>query len=111
MGQYRFLQDEARLEGVVFLLYFIPGTPKDILVYVCGLSSLPLGRFLFLSTLARIPSVVTSTWAGASFASNNLWLTVGIFLCTGLLGLGGIWFQRRYLAKKNRGKAAPGGEG
>ncbi len=111
LGQYRFLQDEARLEGVVFLLYFIPGTPKDILVYVCGLSSLPLGRFLFLSTLARIPSVITSTWAGASFASNNLWLTVGIFLCTGLLGLGGIWFQRRYLAKKNRGKAAPGGEG
>ena len=76
-----------------------------------GLSPLPLGRFLLLSTLARIPSVVTSTWAGASFASNNLWLTVGIFLCTGLLGLGGIWFQRRYLAKKNRGKAAPGGEG
>lgn len=101
LAQYRFLQDEARLEGIVFLLYLIPGTPKDILVYVCGLSPLPLGRFLFLSTLARIPSVVTSTWAGASFAGNDLWLTAGIFLCTGLLGLGGIWFQSRYLAKKN----------
>lgn len=102
LREYRFLQDEARLEGIVFLLYFIPGTPKDILVYVCGLSPLPLGQFLLLSTLARIPSVVTSTWAGASFAENNLWLTVGIFLCTGLLGLGGIWFQRQYLAKKNQ---------
>ena len=104
LREYRFLQDEARLEGIVFLLYFIPGTPKDILVYVCGLSPLPLGRFLLLSTLARIPSVVTSTWAGASFAGNDLWLTAGIFFCTGLLGLGGIWFQQRYLAKKNRGK-------
>ena len=102
LQEYQFLQDEARLEGIVFLLYFIPGTPKDILVYVCGLSPLPLGRFLLLSTLARIPSVVTSTWAGASFAGNNLWLTAGIFLCTGLLGLGGIWFQKRYLAKKNQ---------
>lgn len=102
LKEYRFLQDEARLEGIVFLLYLIPGTPKDILVYVCGLSPLPLGRFLLLSTLARVPSVVTSTWAGASFAGNDLWLTAGIFLCTGLLGLGGIWFQRWYLARKNR---------
>lgn len=104
LAQYRFLQDETRLEGLVFLLYFIPGTPKDILVYVCALSPLPLGRFLFLSTLARIPSVVTSTWAGASFAENDLWLTLAIFLCTGLLGMGGIWFQKRFLAKKNRGE-------
>ena len=102
LGEYRFLRDETRLEGIVFLLYLIPGTPKDILVYVCGLSPLPLGRFLLLSTLARIPSVVTSTWAGASFAGNDLGLTAAIFLCTGLLGLGGIWFQRWYLAKKNR---------
>lgn len=102
LKEYRFLQDEARLEGIVFLLYLIPGTPKDILVYVCGLSPLPLGRFLLLSTLARVPSVVTSTWAGASFAGNDLWVTAAIFLCTGLLGLGGIWFQRWYLARKNR---------
>lgn len=98
LREYRFLQDEARLEGIVFLLYFIPGTPKDILIYVCGLSPLPLGRFLLLSTLARIPSVITSTWAGASFAENNLGLTLGIFAFTGLLGLGGIWFHRRFLA-------------
>ena len=104
LREYRFLQDEARLEGIVFLLYFIPGTPKDILIYVCGLSPLPLGRFLLLSTLARIPSVITSTWAGASFAENNLGLTLGIFAFTGLLGLGGIWFHRRFLAKKNRGR-------
>lgn len=101
LQQYRFLREEARLEGLVFLLYFIPGTPKDILVYVCALSPLPLGRFLFLSTLARIPSVVASTWAGASFAGNRLWLTLAIFACTGLLGLGGILFHKRFLARKN----------
>ena len=104
LGEYRFLRDETRLEGIVFLLYLIPGTPKDILVYVCGLSPLPLGRFLLLSTLARVPSVVTSTWAGASFAENDLMLTLGIFLATGLLGLGGIWFHKRFLARKNRGR-------
>jgi len=101
LRQYRFLREEARLEGLVFLLYLIPGTPKDVLVYVCALTPLPLGRFLLLSTVARVPSVVTSTWAGASFAGNHLWLTLGIFACTGLLGLGGIWFHKRFLEGKN----------
>lgn len=101
LRQYRFLQDESRLEGLVFLLYLIPGTPKDILVYVCALSPLSLGRFLLLSTAARVPSVVTSTWAGSSFAGNDLWLTLGIFACTGLLGLGGIWFHKKLLEGKN----------
>lgn len=107
LGQYRFLQSEARLEGLVFLLYFIPGTPKDLLVYVCALSPLPLGRFLFLSTLARIPSVVTSTWAGASFAEHRLLLTLGIFAGTGLLGLGGILFHRWFVGKRNREAESP----
>lgn len=103
LSQYRFLREESRLEGVVFLLYLIPGTPKDILVYACGLSPLPLGRFLLLSTLARVPSVITSTWAGSSFAENHLWLSAAIFLATGLLGLGGIWFHKRFLEGKNKG--------
>ncbi len=101
LQRYSFLQNEARLEAMVFLLYLIPGTPKDILVYVCGLSSISMSRFLLLSTLARIPSVVTSTWAGASFAGGDHLLTLGIFAATGLLGLLGIAFHNRLLARKN----------
>lgn len=101
LRQYRFLREESRLEGLVFLLYLIPGTPKDILVYACALSPLPFWRFLFLSTLARIPSVLTSTWAGASFTENRLWLTLAICGCTALLGLGGLLFHRRFLDRRN----------
>lgn len=95
LGRYRFLQDQARLEGLVFLLYLIPGTPKDILVYACALSPLPLGRFLLLSTLARVPSVLTSTWAGDSFTQNRLWLTLAICAFAALLGFGGLLLHHR----------------
>lgn len=100
LRQYRFLREESRLERLVFLLYLIPGTPKDLLVYACALSPLPLGRFLLLSTLARVPSVITSTWAGDSFTANRLWLTLVICGCTGLLGLGGLICHRRFLAER-----------
>lgn len=103
MAKYQFLQNEKKLETLIFLLYFIPGTPKDILVYVCALTDIPMGRFLTLSTLARLPSVLTSTWAGAAFVSGNWGVTLAIFGVTGALGLGGIVFQETLLKRKNRG--------
>lgn len=101
--EYQFLKNEDKLSAMVFLLYLIPGTPKDILVYVCALTKLPLRRFLVISTLARIPSVVTSTMAGASFASGNHLVTLLIFAVTGLAGLLGIvYHNKRFGKKQNR---------
>lgn len=48
----------ARGELVVFLLFLIPGFPKDILCYILGVSPLPFGTFLLVSTVGRIPG----TW-------------------------------------------------
>ena len=100
--KYDFVQNEQKLETIIFLLYFIPGTPKDILVYVCALTDIPRSRFLLISTLARTPSVISSTLAGASFASGNIGLMIGVFAATALVGLLGIWFHNRLLQKKNK---------
>jgi len=48
----------ARGELMVFLLFLIPGFPKDILCYILGVSPLPFGMFFLLSTVGRIPG----TW-------------------------------------------------
>lgn len=96
---YSFLRSEEKLQAMVFLLYFIPGTPKDILVYVCALTTMSMKDFLTVSTLARIPSVITSTMAGASFASGNYLLTAFIFALTGIAGLAGIHYHNKRFGK------------
>lgn len=45
-------------ELVVFMLFLIPGFPKDILCFILGVSPLPFGTFLLVSTVGRIPG----TW-------------------------------------------------
>ena len=60
----RFLHNEKRLALWVFILFFIPGTPKDIMTYIVPLTPMKLSTFLLLSTVARLPSVVTSTTLG-----------------------------------------------
>ena len=47
----RFLQNERRLTFWVFFLFFLPGTPKDVLCYIVGLTNLPLRSWLIISTI------------------------------------------------------------
>ena len=58
----KFLHNTTRLETLIFLLFFIPGTPKDVLTYVAGITPSRWGRFLLPSLFARIPSVISSTF-------------------------------------------------
>lgn len=64
-------QNPKKIELVFFLLFLIPGTPKDFLTYVAGLCPIKMNRFVAISTIARIPSIVTSTLAGAHIANGN----------------------------------------
>ncbi len=54
-------------EGVIlsFLLFLIPGFPKDALCYILGLTPMHLGLFLIISTIGRIPGTLMATLQGA----------------------------------------------
>ena len=54
-------------EGAIFsfLLYLIPGFPKDALCYILGLTPMHVGIFLVISTLGRIPGTLMATLQGA----------------------------------------------
>ena len=57
-----------------------------------------LGKFLLLSTLARIPSVLSSTMIGASLRHGDWKMTLLVFLVTAVLGIVGITCKDRVLA-------------
>jgi uncharacterized membrane protein YdjX (TVP38/TMEM64 family) len=54
-------------EGLIlsFLLFLIPGFPKDALCYLLGLTPMHLGIFLTISTIGRIPGTLMATLQGA----------------------------------------------
>lgn len=106
LEKYRFLSDSVRLDITVFILFFIPGTPKDAITYVVPLTSIHPVKYLLISTFARIPSVVTSTVIGESAADGNYLLTAIVFVITALISLWGIIIGNQYISakKKNDGK-------
>ena len=66
----------------------IPGTPKDMLSYFAGLTDIKFGTFLLISSLGRIPSVITSTIGGNALGTKNYWFAIGVF--AGTLALSGV---------------------
>jgi len=48
-----------------FILFLIPGFPKDALCYILGLTPMHFGIFLIISTVGRIPGTLMATLQGA----------------------------------------------
>ena len=91
----KFLKDNEKVEGILFLLFLIPGTPKDLLSYFAGLTDIPLGRWLLIATVARIPSVVTSTVGGNAIGEENYLFAILVFAGTlAISGLGLLIYNR-----------------
>ena len=67
----KLFQNPKKIEIVMFILFFIPGTPKDLLVYIAGLLPIKFHRFVIISTLARIPSIISSTYAGQNILNGK----------------------------------------
>lgn len=95
-----FLQNKKNLNITLFIIYLIPSTPKDIITYLIALTDENIVLFMVLTTIARIPSVITSTWCGSALESNNLLLAAAVFSGTAIVGLGSAAIYSRITAKK-----------
>ena len=78
----KLLKNEQKVELILCLLFIVPGTPKDLLVYIGGLLPVKPWRFILISTFVRFPSVITSTMVGDSLSSGNLKMSIIIYAIT-----------------------------
>jgi uncharacterized membrane protein YdjX (TVP38/TMEM64 family) len=62
---------EAEGAIICFILYLIPGFPKDILSYLFGISPMPFWLFAVVSSVARIPGTWVSSYFGAHVAEQQ----------------------------------------
>ena len=91
----RFLQNEKKLTFWVFFLFFLPGTPKDVLCYIVGLTKLPLRSWIIISTIAPIPSIITSTLGGSALGMGRYTFAAAVFGATLAISAAGLLVYRR----------------
>ncbi|MCI8308760.1 MAG: TVP38/TMEM64 family protein [Clostridia bacterium] len=76
----KLFQNPKKIEMIMFILFLIPGTPKDLLVYVSGLLPIKPLKFILISTFARFPSIITSTLAGEQLALGNWQMSIILYV-------------------------------
>ena len=81
----KLFQNPKKIEWIMIILFMIPGTPKDLLVYIAGLLPVKPLRFILISTFARLPSVVSSTFAGNTLMKGDWQSSLVIYAITFLL--------------------------
>ncbi len=79
------LNDPKKRNPLVFLLFFIPGTPKDFLTYLVGLTDMSIPMYILLTTVARIPSILTSTLLGGNLSEGKWMTALWVFVITAVI--------------------------
>ena len=102
INELSFLKTEKRRNALVFLLFFIPGTPKDLVTYFVGLTDIKLGTFLLISLVARIPSVVSSTFGGHLIGEENYLGALLLYGLVGIFSLGGMLTYNYIMKRKGK---------
>lgn len=93
----RFLQNTRRVHLFLLVAFLLPGTPKDVLCYVAGLTTLKLGPFILISSICRLPSIVTSTIGGSALGSGQWGMAAIVFAATLVISAIGLWIYKRIL--------------
>ncbi len=106
-----FLQvmDSPRAKRILFLLFLIPGLPKDSLCYVSGLCRYRFPFFLAVSTIGRLPGLIVSNLLGDA-AALHAWRKLSIAgSIVILLFLAGIWGRRMFQKRLSKLSNPPDG--
>ena len=102
--------DLGSINTIVFILYLIPGIPKDILAYICGISKIRFKNFIICSLLGRLPAIVLSAYFGAEIYSGNKIIIVSIVVIAVFLFIVGIFKGEKILMKFLKNKASQSNE-
>lgn len=104
MEKFREYERSGKFDIIVFVLFLIPGLPKDIFTYIVGLTDMKCLTFVVLSTIARAPGVLVTTYAASGLATGNYLESAIIFAVAAVIAIVGIIFRDRIMEMIGRKK-------
>ncbi|ADQ46630.1 SNARE associated Golgi protein-related protein [Caldicellulosiruptor kronotskyensis 2002] len=84
-------------EIAIFLLFLIPGLPKDILTYIAGLSPIKPLRFFAIVAIARLPGIFFSSYIGSSLEEKNYTMAIVVSAAAAILFVLGVVYRDKII--------------
>ena len=94
---YSFLNNKKKVALYLFVIYLIPGLPKDIITYLIPFLPITFHIFIITTSIARIPSIISSTYSSKSILDNNYTIAIILFVIFSILAIIGFIFKNNII--------------
>jgi uncharacterized membrane protein YdjX (TVP38/TMEM64 family) len=102
LEKFYFLINSPKAEIATFILFLIPGIPKDVLVYIAGLTPLKAVNFFILSMIARFPGILGSAYIGANLEEKDYTEVIVVSVVAVILFLTGFFLKDKLIEQMKR---------
>lgn len=104
----KFLHNPSGRDALLFLLFLIPGTPKDIITFFAPFTGARPRNIVVLASVARIPSIFLMVYLGDAISDGNLVKSAIILTIAAVIGLIGIIFKDKVMPERSEKKVVRG---
>jgi uncharacterized membrane protein YdjX (TVP38/TMEM64 family) len=95
LEKLNFLINNPKSEITMFIILLIPGIPKDVLVYLAGMTPIKPLNFFIIFSAARFPSILVTSFLGANLQKGNYILVAVMAVFAGSLFVLGVIYKDR----------------
>jgi phosphoglycolate phosphatase len=104
----KFLHNSAKRDTLLFLLFLIPGTPKDLITFFAPFTGAKPKNIIVLASLARIPSIFLMVYLGDAVSEGNIVKSVIILTVAAVIGIVGIIFKDKVMPEHTESRIVKG---
>ncbi len=92
---------------IPFVLFLLPGFPKDILSYLLGMSIMPFKVFIFIAGIARIPGTLMLSFQGAKVYQEEYFQLLLLLVVSIAISVPCYIYRKNILAFLNQSNNSP----
>lgn len=97
LEKFQSFEEKGHLDVMVFILFLIPGMPKDTFTYLVPLTKMSVRRFLIITTIARIPGILVTTLGSTGIVEGNYSFALMMFGISAILSILAIIFREKLM--------------
>lgn len=98
------VMNNKRFSIVLFIIFLIPGLPKDFLIYVAGLTPINPFKFFGILIVSRFPSLLASVSIGSNLHYGNYISTIIIVVLALVSFILGLLYKDKLISKFSENK-------
>lgn len=96
LSTVKFLHTNEKYESLLFLFFLFPGTPKDLMCYVVGLTDIKWYKWLLINLVGRFPAILLSALGGSALGEQKYGIFIAAFAIIIVLYFLGTFLYKKF---------------